>query len=337
MSGAEALLHRLHWRVLRPLDGQVQGEHRTLFRGAGIDMADLRPYLAGDDTRHIDWNVTARLSEPYVRRYSEDREVTGWLLLDRTASMSFGPTERMKSFVLAEVAGALAQVLVRSGNRVGAALFDHNRVRRIVPTGTGRRQVLRILHEVNSGPTRGPVVDTPESLPGKGFRRRRPRTGRPAVEGGTDLGILLQAGAGLARRRSVVVIVSDFISAPGWERPLAQLTRRHDVVAIRITDPRESELPAVGTMYVEDAETGEQLLVDTGDPVFRRRLAEATAHRDAGLVAAVRRCGTELFTIGTQEDLVPALARISELRTGFRRAQPASGVSTSLDGRMGAP
>lgn len=343
---ASALVQRLRWRVLRPLDGQLQGDHRTAFRGNGVDLADLRPYLPGDDTRHIDWNVTARMSEPYVRRYTEDREVTGWLLLDRTASMAFGPTDRLKSLVLAEVAAVLAELLVRGGNRVGAALFDHNEVRRIIPVGTGRGQVLRIVHELlpdrqrptpgtasGTAPARGRTAEpTPGAAPGADrspgpTRRRRwwhRRTAAPPVEGSTDLGVLLRAGAGLARRRSVVVIVSDFISAPGWERSLALLTRRHDVVAIRITDPRDSDLPAVGAMWVEDAETGEQLLVDTTDPVFRRTLADAAAARDAALTATVRRSGTELFSIGTQDDLVPALARISELR---RAGSPAAGGS----------
>jgi len=319
-AGAEALLHRLTWRVLRPLDGRLQGDYRTVFRGAGIDMADIREYLPGDDTRHIDWNVTARMGEPYVRRYTEDREVTAWLLLDRTASMGFGPTDRMKALVLAEIAGTLAQILARGGNRIGAVLFDHNQVQRVVPAGAGRVQVLRIVHELLPRPAE------PER-PRKRRLGRRRISETPAT--GTDLAVLLAAATGIARRRSTVVVVSDFISRPGWERPLALLAQRHDVVAIRVTDPREYELPAVGGLYVEDAETGEQIFVDTADPVFRRRLAEAAEQRDAELAATVRRAGTELFDVSTDEDLVPALARISELRKARagRNAVPAGRTS----------
>jgi uncharacterized protein (DUF58 family) len=137
--------------------------------------------------------------------------------------------------------------------------------------------------------------------------------------GQTDLGVLLRAALGVARRRSMVVIVSDFISEPGWEKPLALLARRHDVVALQVTDPREFELPSVGMIYVEDAETGEQIFVDTDDPGFQRRLREVVQRRQEELAAAVRSAGTELHTVGTDEDLVRALARISELRRRARR------------------
>ena len=131
----ERLLRRLEWRVIRRLDGQLQGDYRTMFRGAGIDVADLREYELGDDVRHIDWNVTARTDVPHVRTFLEDRELTAWLLLDRSPSMSFGPTERPKETVLVEVATSLARVLTRAGNRVGAILYN-NAVERMVPPRT---------------------------------------------------------------------------------------------------------------------------------------------------------------------------------------------------------
>jgi uncharacterized protein (DUF58 family) len=289
----ERLLRQLQWRVVRRLDGRLQGDYRTVFRGTGIDFLDLREYEPGDDLRHIDWNVTARMDTPFVRQYVEDRDVTAWLLLDRTASMGFGPIQRQKSLVLAEVATTLAHVLTRGGNRVGAVLFDGTEARPI-PPGHGRNQVLRIA---------GALLDEREGTTAEG----------------TDLTVLLRAALGLARRRSLVVIVSDFISTPGWERPLALLTRRHDVVAIQVSDPRESDLPSVGMVYVEDAETGEQIFVDTSDPAFRARLAAAAEERQDGLRAAARRAGTELHTVRTDEDLVRALARISELRKRARR------------------
>ena len=290
---AERLLRRLEWRVVRRLDGRLQGDYRTLFRGAGIDFTDLREYEPGDDLRHIDWNVTARMDTPYVREYVEDREVTAWLLLDRSASMGFGPVDRQKSLVLAEIATTLAHILTRGGNHVGAAMFDGDIS--TIPPGQGRRQVLRISQALLRPAATEPTRDT------------------------TDLSRLLRAALGLARRRSLLVIVSDFITQPGWERPLSLLTRRHDVVAIQVVDPREAELPAVGMVYVEDAETGEQIFVDTDDPVFRERLATAAAERQEALVAGARRAGTEIHPVATDDDLVRALARISELRRRRRR------------------
>ena len=285
---AEGLLRRLEWRVVRRLDGRLQGDYRTLFRGTGVDFTDLREYEPGDDLRHIDWNVTARMDTPYVREYVEDREVTAWLLLDRSASMGFGPVHRQKSLVLAEIATTLAHVLVRGGNRVGAVLLD-GRVHAI-PPGHGRNQVLRISQAL--------------------LRPAAPAEGHDV----TDLGVLLRAATGVARRRSLVVVVSDFITQPGWERHLSLLTRRHDVVAIQVTDPRESELPSVGMVYVEDAETGEQIFVDTDDPVFRARLRAAAEERQQTVVDAARRAGTTIHTVATDDDLVRALVRISELR-----------------------
>ena len=304
---AEKLLRRLEWRVIRRLDGRLQGDYRTLFRGSGVDFTDLREYAPGDDMRHIDWNVTARMDTPYVREYIEDREVTCWLLLDRTASMGFGPVDRQKSLVLTEVATTLAQVLSRGGNRIGAALFD-GRIETI-PPGQGRNQVLRITQALLRPPAPPPAATPPRRRWGKA----QPDPG--AATGTTDLSVLLRAALGLARRRSLLVIVSDFITQPGWEKHLSLLARRHDVVAIQVVDPRESELPAVGMVYVEDSETGEQIFVDTNDTVFRERLHALAAERQEALEAAARKAGTMIHTVATDDDLVRALARISALRT----------------------
>src|SRR6476646_1949003 len=140
---AERLLRRLEWRVVRRLDGRLQGDYRTLFRGSGLDFTDLREYVPGDDLRHIEWNVTARLDEPYVRQFVEDRELTAWLLLDHSASMGFGPVDRQKDLVLAELATTLALVLTRRGNRVAMVVFDQD-VERVLPARSGRNQVLQI-------------------------------------------------------------------------------------------------------------------------------------------------------------------------------------------------
>lgn len=296
---AESLLRRLEWRVVRRLDGRLQGDYRTLLRGTGLDFTDLREYVPGDDLRHIEWNVTARLDEPYVREFVEDREVTAWLLLDHSASMGFGPVDRQKDLVLAEVATTLAHVLTRGGSRVGAVVMDTG-VDTVIPPASGRNQVLRIAHHL--------------------LGRRVSRAGDPSPSGTvTDLGGMLAAAYGLARRRSLVLVVSDFITADGWEAPLSRLARRHEVVAIQVVDPRESELPDVGGVYVEDAETGEQIFVDTSDVGFRTRLAAAAEARQADLEARARKAGVDLCPVRTDDDLVRSLMRISELRRRRRR------------------
>jgi uncharacterized protein (DUF58 family) len=283
----DRVLRRLEWHVIRRLDGRLQGEHRTALRGHGTDYLDLRDYEYGDDIRHIDWNVSARMDSVFVREFTEDREVTGWLLIDRSASMTFGPIERTKELVCSEVATTFAQLLVRGGNRVAAILYD-NDVQQTIPPRQGRNQVLVLLREL-----------------------LRPVGSNGAV---TNLSGLLGSAARIIRRRSLVVIVSDFISEPGWEQPLRQLAARHEVVAVRLIDRREFELPDAGMIVVEDAETGEQLLIDTSDRELRRRLHAAGAEREQALQQATARAGVDIYTIATDEDLVPAFVRMAESR-----------------------
>jgi uncharacterized protein (DUF58 family) len=283
----ERLLNRLEWQVIRRLDGQLQGNYRTAFRGVGLDFLDLREYEPGDDVRHIDWNVTARMDTPFVRQYAEDRELTGWLLLDRSPSMGFGPIDRPKELVLNELATTFARLLTRRGNRVGAILFD-NEIEETLPPRTSRNHVLALARSLS-----------------------RPARANGAV---TDLTGLLEFALGAIRRRSLVVLVSDFITGPGWERPLLQLTERHEVVAIRLLDPREYELPDAGVIVVEDAETREQLVVDSSDDEFRRRLREAGEAREAELRGLTLRAGVDIHEVSTADDLVQALVRIIESR-----------------------
>src|SRR5262245_35530600 len=195
----DRLLRRLEWTVIRRLDGVLQGDYRTLFRGVGLDLADLREYQYHDDVRYIDWNVTARLQTPYVREYHEDREVTAWFLLDLTASMDVGAASVAKRSVAAEFVTVLARLLTRHGNRVGALFYD-GRVDTVIPARSGRRHVLHILHRLSS--------------------RRA-----PARRAATDLAELLRTAARLVRRRSLLFVVSDFISAPGWNVPLGHLAQ----------------------------------------------------------------------------------------------------------------
>ncbi len=287
------ILQRLDWQVIRRLDGLLQGHYETLFYGPGLDFADLREYQPGDDIRHIDWNVTARLNQPYVRQYYEEREITAWFLLDLTPSMAFGPPGRSKRRVLTDLTGTLARLLTRHGNRVGAMLYNREVERTIPPLG-GEQQVLRLIKEVS--------------------RTTEGTTGRE-----TDLAPLLEAAYNTFNRRSLVFLMSDFFSLPGWEKPLGLLNRRHDLVGIRLWDRREDELPEAGMVYVQDSETGDQLYIDTGDPAFRRRLNEAVRRREASLQASLRRAGVQLFEMSTEDDLVKTVIRMAALRKHRRR------------------
>lgn len=283
MTGAsDRLLRRLEWQVVRRLDGRLQGAYRTMFRGTGIDFADLRGYTPEDDVRHIDWNVTARLDEPYVRQYNEDRDLTAWLVLDRSASMRFGAAQHGKDSVLTELAVCLARLFTGGGNRVGAILYD-NRVQRVIPARTSRTHVLHLTHELTR----------PTAAPPDG------RT--------TDLDAMLRLAASTVRRRSLVFVISDFLGDVDWEPALSRLSHRHEVVAIRVVDPMELELPDLGLVLIEDAETGEQLLADTSDPLFQRRLRAEVDAREQAVAASMRRAGVASHRISTDQDVAGAL------------------------------
>ncbi len=293
----ERILRRLEWTVIRRLDGAVHGDYRTLFRGFGLDLADLREYQYHDDVRHIDWNVTARLQTPYVREFNEDREVTAWFLQDLSPSMDFGSRETRKRSVSTEFVTVLARLLTRHGNRVGA-LFYGDSVDAVIPARAGRRHVLHLLHRMLSRPER------PQSA-------------------ATNLGDFLQAAFRLIPRRSLVFLISDFISLPGWSKPLAHLARRHEILAVRLYDPLEMDLPDLGLLVVQDPETGEQVFVDTHDRTFRQRFAAAAARREQALRAAFRDAGVDALELSTDDDLVDTILRFADLRK--RRSQLAGG------------
>jgi uncharacterized protein (DUF58 family) len=293
----ERILERLEWTVLRRLDGLLQGDYRTLFRGFGLDLADLREYQYHDDVRYIDWNVTARLSTPYVREYHEDREVTAWFLLDLSPSVDFGSRDVKKRTVSIDFVTVLARLLSRHGNRVGA-IFYGERMDNVIAARSGRRHVLHILSRMLA----------------------RPELPRSAA---TNLEDFLRAASDIVKRRSLVFVVSDFISAPGWAKPLSYFARRHEVVAIRLYDPLERELPDLGLFVIQDAETGEQLFVDSHDRGFRKRFAEAAAQRETELRTAFRQAGVDALELSTDDDLVDSILRFADLRK--RRSQLAAG------------
>ncbi len=304
----EQVLRRLEWTVLRRLDGLLHGDYRSLFRGEGMDLADLREYQYADDVRHIDWNVTARLQVPYVREYHEDREMAAWFVLDLSGSVDFGSGVAKKLAVATEFTALLARVLTRRGNRVGAILYG-NEVEAVIPPRSGRTQVLHLMSRIN----------------------RRPAAARGS---GTDLRALLRSALQMVRRRSLVFVVSDFISAPGWDKPLAQLAQRNEVVAIRLIDPLERALPDLGLVLMQDAETGEQLYVDTGDAGFRRRFEAAAQAREDALFAAFGNAGVDALELATDDDLAATVMRFAEMRK--RRTQRSGAATAGVRSRFAA-
>lgn len=288
VSTPERILQRLDWKVIRRLDGLLQGDYRTLFYGYGVDFADLREYQPEDDIRYIDWNVTARMNTPYVRQYVEDREITAWFLLDLSPSIDFGTVQSLKRNVLIDFVTTLARLLTRHGNRVGAIFYDSH-VEKMIPARGGRIQVLRLTND---------LLKQPQLL-------RAPFT---------NLNPLLEGGLYSFRKRSLVFVISDFICAPGWERTLNLLNQRHEVLTVRLWDPREIELPDMGMVVMEDAETGAQMFVDTHDRKFRQRFEEAARQREADLGQAFKRAGVDALALSTEDDLVQAIVRFASLR-----------------------
>ena len=290
----ERILQRLDWQVIRRLDGVLQGDYRSLFYGYGVDFADLREYQPEDDIRYIDWNVTARMDTPYVRQYIEDREITAWFLLDLSPSIDFGTSVTMKRTMLIDFVATIARLLTRHGNRVGAIFYGGSRVERTIPARGGRMQVLRIVNDLLNFPL----------LPRAPF---------------TDLTPLLQSALHSIKRRSLVFILSDFIAALGWERPLSLLNRKHEVLAVRLWDPREVDLPDVGPIIMEDAETGEQLYVDTHNKTFQQQFKAMAQQREEALQQAFKRAGVDALSLSTEEDLVRAIVRFATIRQSRRR------------------
>ncbi|MGZ5930041.1 MAG: DUF58 domain-containing protein [Rhizomicrobium sp.] len=284
----ESILRRLDLKVARRLEGLLQGDHKSAFRGQGLDLADLREYQYHDDVRHMDWNVTARLQIPHVREFLEDREITAWFLLDMSPSIDFQSVSVSKRAVLAEFTTLVSRFLSGKGNRAGALLFSGG-VERMIPARGGRQQFLTLLDALS--------------------RYRNPKSAK-----GTDLKRVLSDVARMIRRRSLVFIVSDFISAPGWERPLSQLANRHDVIAVRLTDPLEIRLPDLGLLTFQDAENGDQLFVDTHDKGFRARFAAAAQAREDELMTAFQAAGVDALELSTEDDVADAVLRFADMR-----------------------
>jgi uncharacterized protein (DUF58 family) len=285
----DELLRRLRWPVLRRLAVHPGGDERSRQRGVGVEYSDVREYQAGDDPRWIDWNLTARSDRIYVRESQPDRGLDVWLVMDGSRSLDWGTGRCLKRYLAVEFAAAASHLLVRRGNRVGALLVDRG-VHRVVPPASGHTAVLRMLAELDRGMA---AAATP----------------RP-----TDLGRSLAEAGRLLRRRSLVLVVSDFLCQPGWEPPLRTLALRHEVVAVRVVDPRELEIPDVGLVTFEDPETGRQLQVDTGSRRLRERFRAAAEAQRAHLRREIERCGAAPVELTTAEELLPQLVGFLQRR-----------------------
>lgn len=272
----EEILRRLELTINHRLDGLLHGDHLGLVPGHGSDLGETRSYVAGDDVRRIDWNVTARMQEPYLRVTISDRELSTWVVLDRSGSLSFGTARCTKADLALAATGAVGFLTAHTGNRIGAVFVDHDGDR-VVPARGGRAHLMRLLHLVaTGGASAGPV----------------------------DLARSLERLAPTLHRRGLVVMISDFLGDSDWERPLRMLGMRHEVLAVEIVDPRELDLPDVGVIALTDPETGRSIRVDTSSGTLRSRYADAARTQRAGVAAAIRRAGVEHLQLRTDRDWV---------------------------------
>ena len=278
----DALLRALDVNIQRRVEGLLAGDYRSALLGDGTELAQVRPYVPGDDVRLIDWNVTARTGEPHVRVLFAERVLVTWVVLDTSASMAFGTTDRRKADVAEGVALAIGHVATRRGNRLGLVTFGDSSPRSSPPR-QGRVGLIGLLTALR-------------------------REDDEARVGATSLGEALTRTGALARQRALVVVVSDFRGPQDWRRPLLALAGKHDVVAVEIQDPLEQRLPNAGELWLVDPETGRQLRVDTGDARLRDRFAKAAAEERSGLASGLSSAGVRHLVLETSGDWLRSLA-----------------------------
>ena len=286
-------LKKIEIYTSRLANDQLAGSYHSVFKGRGMAFSEVRQYQPGDDVRFIDWNVSARMNDTYVKVFTEEREMTVMLLVDLSASERFGSTEKPKIETVAEVAALLAFSAIKNNDRVGLILFT-DRVERFVPPKKGRSHVMRVVTEILNADPEGE---------------------------GTDLAVALDLLGGIGKRRTVAFLISDFI-ADQYEKPLKVVSAKHDLIPIQIADPREDELPDVGLALVEDLETGELVEVDTSDLDVRANYAREAQRQRAAREHLFRRLQLDHVTVSTDRDFVRPLTELFRLRqkrlTGYR-------------------
>ncbi|MHB1139562.1 MAG: DUF58 domain-containing protein [Microthrixaceae bacterium] len=280
----EEIIRRLTLDITRRLDGMLHGDFMGIVPGRGSEPGEARAYAAGDDVRHIDWNVTARMQVPYLRETIADRELETWMLVDRSSGLDFGTAECEKRDLVLAASAGVGLLTARGGNRVGAVLLRGAEVT-TVPPRQGRRSLLGILDRVLESPRQD----------GTGIAR---------------LGLGMRRISAVAPRRGLVVVVSDFLSDPAeWQHALGSLALRHSVLCIEVVDPRDVELPAVGMLQFEDPATGRVREVNTDDRKVRERYAAAAGEQRAAIVTAIRSAGADHLVLRTDGDWLLELAR----------------------------
>ncbi len=295
-SPASAPIESLQLAAVRRLDGLLAGDHAGLFPGHGTERGEARPYVPGDDPRHIDWAVTARTNDPHVRDTIADHELELWLVLDTSSSHAFGTGRSTKHELAWTAAGAFALLASRGGNRIGAVASGKGG--RLIPARAGRAHTAAALTALRSPPADGDTGDLAKAI----------RLVRKT-----------------AKRRGMVIVVSDFLGEPAWERSLRALTARHEVIAVQVNDRREFELPAVGLIAVIDPETGRRRLVDTADEDVRERYAALAVRRQNELTARLASTGVDHLMLRTDRDWVLDVVRfVGQRRTRRRTASAAA-------------
>lgn len=287
-------MRRIELRTRGSVDSRFSGEYHSVFKGQGIEFAEVRPYQPGDDVRSIDWNVTARMGEPYLKRYVEERELTVLLVVDLSGSQRWATRGRLKSEVVVEVAATLAMSAVRNHDRVGLLIVT-DRVEWFVPPRKGRRHVLRLVRDLLAFEPRGR---------------------------GTDLATGLDYAIRLAPARSIVFLFSDFRLGSGWDAfsgTLAAAAARHDVVAVRIADPGDTALPDVGMIAARDPESGERIYLDTGDRLGRGGLRAAVSAEAERARRLFRRRRVDEIVLRTDAPFAPELQAFFERRERRRQ------------------
>jgi uncharacterized protein (DUF58 family) len=286
-------MRQLEIRTRRLVNESLGGEYHSVFKGRGMDFDEVREYVAGDEVRTIDWNVTARAGRPFIKKYTEERELNILLLVDISASGNYGSGAQSKRDLAAEVASLLALSAIRNSDKVGLLLYT-DRIEEYIPAKKGRRHVLRVVREILS---------------------RQPR-GR-----GTDSVKALETASQVLHRRAIVFLISDFQSnhdsadtRADLRRAMRQTNRRHDLIAVHIEDPRERVLPDVGLLSLEDAETGEVVELDTADPQVRGRFNRQAIERVERLIADIRSEGVDALELKTNAPYLPVLQRFFKTR-----------------------
>ncbi|MDX2006609.1 MAG: DUF58 domain-containing protein [Meiothermus sp.] len=322
---AAELMRKLEFKILKRLDGFLFGDYTGFFYGPSLDLAEVREYQPGDEVRRIDWNVTARTGKIHVRQYREEKEVTAWLIVDLSASMNFGTRRVLKREEALEFVGTAASIITRHGDKVGVIGFNEAGLR-IVPPRAGKQQVLRILLELFALSQAAERRLAGREAGGRREERETVKNPNPQAPDHGPSGSLeaaLEHISKTLKRRGLLFVVSDFLSVnsaeePPWSRGLRRLAFRHDVIAVRVVDPAERELPQAGELRLRDPESGEEIWLDTSDPRVRRSHAALVQQREDMLARVLRSAQVDTLTLTTAQEIIEPILKFTLRRKGRR-------------------